>query len=420
MINYDSKWVKQILDLQHEDGSWGCFHTLSNPTKEHPITTEQALRRLRVLGLTKDDEPIKKAIAYMEWCLAQPISPVFQEKTHLRYANIFSDLMLSANIRRYDRANALALTVARKWADILEAAFADGTYDHPRYVQAYEKILDSKLNPKAGFLVNFSCFYHLAMLPGLLSERAESGLFDYVLNNPTGVGYMTEKPVAELPDNFASKKTSHWLAVIELLAEYRLAPEKLCFVVDYLMQNHLSLGVWDMGAKANDGIYFPLSDSWRKAEDRQRDCSARIKKLLDKLTAKVPFLTYDEFIATCDIRIRDANHERITKMFYGYSRRVSGKSSLWADVMSKILGVDFSTVTIKTGCFNGVNDGTEPPYGDPDCYMKMSNGRRVYIYGAVSDGEVKKLKDNEYVLFALSDTITDNIERRADRHIFMR
>jgi hypothetical protein len=58
MINYNSKWVKQILDLQHEDGSWGCFHTLSNPTKAQPMTTEQALRRLRILGLTKDDEPI--------------------------------------------------------------------------------------------------------------------------------------------------------------------------------------------------------------------------------------------------------------------------------------------------------------------------------------------------------------------------
>jgi hypothetical protein len=75
---------------------------------------------------------------------------------------------------------------------------------------------------------------------------------------------------------------------------------------------------------------------------------------------------------------------------------------------------------MQTGCFNGVNDGTEPPYGNPDCYIKMNDGTRVYIYGAVPDGEPKKLKDKEYVLFALSDTITDNIERHADRHIFMR
>jgi DNA-binding Xre family transcriptional regulator len=39
----DSKWASQILALQHNDGSWGHFHTLSNPTMAQPITTEQAL-----------------------------------------------------------------------------------------------------------------------------------------------------------------------------------------------------------------------------------------------------------------------------------------------------------------------------------------------------------------------------------------
>jgi hypothetical protein len=170
----------------------------------------------------------------------------------------------------------------------------------------------------------------------------------------------------------------------------------------------------------DDSIYFPLSDSWRKAEDRQRDCTSRIQKLLDKLTQKVPFLTYDELVAACDIKVRDNNHVRVIKMFYSYSRRVSGKSGLWAEVMSKILGLDFSCVTMTTGCFNGVNDGTEPPYGNPDCYIKMSDGTKIYIYGAVQDVELKQLKDNEYVLFALSDTVTDNIERLSDRHIFMR
>jgi hypothetical protein len=42
----DGKWVKKILELQHKDGSWGYFHTLSKPTSKQPITTEQALRRL--------------------------------------------------------------------------------------------------------------------------------------------------------------------------------------------------------------------------------------------------------------------------------------------------------------------------------------------------------------------------------------
>ena len=52
-----SKWVTGILALQHEDGSFGYFHSLAGPTKRQPITTEQALRRLLALGLDINDEP---------------------------------------------------------------------------------------------------------------------------------------------------------------------------------------------------------------------------------------------------------------------------------------------------------------------------------------------------------------------------
>jgi hypothetical protein len=33
MNKRDGKWARQIAELQHEDGSWGHFHTLSQPTK---------------------------------------------------------------------------------------------------------------------------------------------------------------------------------------------------------------------------------------------------------------------------------------------------------------------------------------------------------------------------------------------------
>jgi hypothetical protein len=246
------------------------------------MTTEQALRRLLILGLTKDDAPIKRAIAYMEWCLAQPISPVCYEKLH--NTEIFSDLMLAANIMRFDRTNPAALPVANQWRHILEAAFAEGAYSHARYVKAYETTFHSKLNPKAGRLADFVCLFQLILLRGGLPEKAESPMLDYVISHPTGIFYVYDKPLKALPETFASRQTSRWLAAMEVIADYRLAPEKLGFVLDYLMQNQLAPGVWDLGQQANDGIYFPLSDSWRKAEDRQRDCSGRIQKLIDLLT----------------------------------------------------------------------------------------------------------------------------------------
>jgi len=56
----NGKWAKKIIELQYDDGSWGYFHSLSNPALEQSITTEQALRRLEILGFTIDDKPIKK------------------------------------------------------------------------------------------------------------------------------------------------------------------------------------------------------------------------------------------------------------------------------------------------------------------------------------------------------------------------
>ena len=98
--HYTNKWVQQIIDLQHEDGSWGCFHTLSQPTKAQPITTEQALRRLRILGLKKHDEPIARAVTYMERNLIKPFPTVFHEKKH--DSKTYGDLMLAAWIKLFD------------------------------------------------------------------------------------------------------------------------------------------------------------------------------------------------------------------------------------------------------------------------------------------------------------------------------
>jgi len=52
----DSKWAKEIIRKQNLEGSRGHFHSLSEPDK-YSITTEQASRRLQILGYTMDDEP---------------------------------------------------------------------------------------------------------------------------------------------------------------------------------------------------------------------------------------------------------------------------------------------------------------------------------------------------------------------------
>ena len=70
MAHKTGKIAEQIIALQNDDGTWGnAFHSLSVPNTKKPLTTEQALRRLKLLGFTINDEPIRKAVDCMVSCL---------------------------------------------------------------------------------------------------------------------------------------------------------------------------------------------------------------------------------------------------------------------------------------------------------------------------------------------------------------
>jgi len=278
----NSKWALEIIELQKEDGSWGCFHTLSYPSKRYPLTTEQALRRLEILGYTIDDEPISKAVTYMHDCLAgKKELPDRKEKLHNWH--IFTSLMLSTWIRRFTKDDQKANEVGKKWAEIISYSFNDGEYDHHRYVEIYEKI--HGLPPKGGRLVDAVTFYQVSLVADLLADQTASAFLDYILQKEAGIYYIYGKQLAILPPAFQSMETSRYLAAIELLAEYKNpgCRERLKFVVEWLNRNKEPGGYWDMGPKVKDGVHFPLSASWRKKELRIKDCTYRIAKLIEKI-----------------------------------------------------------------------------------------------------------------------------------------
>ncbi|WP_461257455.1 hypothetical protein [Treponema sp. R80B11-R83G3] len=136
----DGKWAREIIQLQHDDGSWGYFHSLSNPSPKQPMTTEQALRRLEILGFTIEDKPIKSAIKYMNDCLIGKNRPPDREEK-LHNTKIYMELMLSTWIRRFTEENKMANKTAGKWAEIINSSFKNGYYDHNNYINVFEKTL---------------------------------------------------------------------------------------------------------------------------------------------------------------------------------------------------------------------------------------------------------------------------------------
>ena len=267
-INMDyrgGKNAQQIIAIQNNDGTWGSeFHSLSIPNNKKPLTTEQALRRLKLLGFTILDEPIKKAVDCMVSCLnGERKIDNYHEKG--RDWDLFTKLMLSTWVKIFQPQNEVALECAKYWVTTIEHEFADGKYD------------------KDTGEVDFVTFYEINLLQGLLSESTESRMLDYVINHEKGIYYIYNKRISELPKEFQSVETSRYLEAIDILSGYKLAKEKLGFVVKWLDDNKDENGQWDLGAKSKDNLYFPLSDSWRNVECRKADCTTKINAIIDKL-----------------------------------------------------------------------------------------------------------------------------------------
>ncbi|MCL1830413.1 MAG: hypothetical protein FWG21_03185 [Oscillospiraceae bacterium] len=280
MSTTGNRWIEQILALQQEDGSFGTFHTLSMPTSSKDITTEQALRRLSVLGLTKEDEPIRSVLTYIKNCLLGDISIPDRREKVLNW-DAFQAHMLAAWIKHFDPTDETINPISDMWSDIISKSFSDGSFDSTVYEQEYRKRIP-KLN-SAERLINISTMYMVILLKDNLDEVTENRYIDYVIDNPKGIYYVYPKRIRDIPSGFQSLDCSCYLAALELLADYNCSASKLAFARDWILFHREQGGRWDLGPKAYDRVYFPLSDSWRDVETRRRDCTERIEKLLKKI-----------------------------------------------------------------------------------------------------------------------------------------
>ncbi len=280
MDHKNGKWANEILSLVNSEGNWGNFHTLSVPLKGKCITTEQAIRRLYILGYSKEDEIIANVIKQMEGAIkGERKIDDYSEKKH--DWPFFEKLMLSSWIRVFDPSNFYALEIAKEWGKIVEKAFISEKYNEADDIKAFTNWKGRK--PKSGFETGFGMFYHAVLLKDILPAETEKVFIDYYLERPEGMGYIYNKKLSQLPVNFQTREASCYIAAIEVLAEYKCAREKLGFVTEWILQNRDENGLWDFGSKAHDKVYFPLSDSWRNKEERIKDSTFRVNKLLEKI-----------------------------------------------------------------------------------------------------------------------------------------
>ncbi len=275
------KWAQEIIAAQDFEGKWGSFHSMAQPTSGKPLATEQALRRLERLGFTREDDCIARALSYMHDCLTGEKAIPDPAEQAVDWPR-FVEMILSAWICRFTDGDPEANGIADAWAEVITAGFANGCFDETAYADAYRRIIGHKPGAR---MIGPGNFYPVSLAAGRLAPAIQDAFVAHTLHHPGGIYYIYDKPLHLLPADFCSREASRYLAAIELLAAFPHGRQRLSFVADWLEGQRNPRGGWDMGSAAADRVYFPLADSWRSADARAADCTARVSRLLDLLRA---------------------------------------------------------------------------------------------------------------------------------------
>ena len=129
-------------------------------------------------------------------------------------------------------------------------------------------------------------------------------------------------------------------------------------------------------------------------------------------------MSFNEFLIFRDVKIRDDDHKRIVSLFYPYLFSVCGDLSKLPKIIGEILSEDFSSVKVKTACFNQNNEKIYP-YDPIDFYVLFDNGVEIYIYGTLNQESFVHLESDQFVIFILGDKINGSISFKDSNHIII-
>jgi hypothetical protein len=168
------------------------------------------------------------------------------------------------------------------WSEVLKVAFHSGKYDRQREIDALNSLLECRMkNP-----VPFHKKYPLLILSATgkqLSGDLERVMLDFVMNAPLGIYYVYGKDLSVLPP-ILSRDFWNWCRAHQLLSRFRLWQELSTEAVNWIWAQRTAQGFWDLGSKISRKPFssFPLSESWRRPENRIIDSTVEMLGLLSK------------------------------------------------------------------------------------------------------------------------------------------
>jgi hypothetical protein len=262
--------IEELLLKQHEDGSFGRFHSMS---RENSLTTEKVLRRCFFLNLDKDHSLLSKCLEYLKKCLNHEIMIPDRREKVINW-DVFEELMFSAWLHNFRVTDEKVIAIQQLWAQVIENSVIDGKFDMNEYKKQYRLVFGKKGLRE----IDPASFYMVSLLRDGLNVNAKQAYFQFILKQ--GIYYIYHHTLSEVPRIFDSQYTINYLIAIKLVAPYASSKDDLRFVRAWLDENRSVNGHWEMPDLKPDGFVFPRSDNWRKYEHKLADINSFIHEIL--------------------------------------------------------------------------------------------------------------------------------------------
>ena len=272
-----SKWYRQLVDEQWEDGSWGRFHTMDSKSGAKRVfkTTEDALRRARQLSLTKDDPVVARCIRLMERYIRgeetwrDNIEQHHDKgKSHL-HSRPFAT---AAWLNLFDPHNPEVKPKRDIFVKTLKIATSKGYFD--------EEAWENENRAYAGPCLNGWNAFPLMIMQnaGCMEDDLQRKYLDYIWHRKGGIYYLTDFPLTDMR-SLEDKRFYVWLGALECLSGFSLFPEfAKKDAMPHLLNEAYRLIKNEIAIPPAHTLRY--AENWRDGNKRKSDLALRIARLI--------------------------------------------------------------------------------------------------------------------------------------------
>lgn len=274
--------ARALADAQLADGSWGRFHSQDTNAKQIFPTSEYAIERALALGLDARFAALARMQGYIERHLRGEVVWTDRPEKHddPRLWPFFTRFISAGRLAQLAPGHPLLAEYTAFMRALLAASFAGGAHDPQAERQAQQALSGI---PTRGHWSLLSNIHGVLLLgaAGPLPPGLERAWLAWLLARDGGIYYVNggRGKLAEMP-GIAAPAFSGWLRAHELLRVFPSWRELAAGALGALWAQRGADGLWDVGPRASRWCHWPLSDCWRRKQDRVIDGSVRILRML--------------------------------------------------------------------------------------------------------------------------------------------